>query len=50
MRIAHIREDFAKENETDEEEEISMCYHLRNVQTTHKLPKMSQFVALDTKG
>jgi hypothetical protein len=27
-----------------------MCYHLRNVQATHKLPKLSQFVALDIKG
>lgn len=27
-----------------------MCYHLRNVQASHKLPKLSQFVTLDTKG
>lgn len=27
-----------------------MCYHLRNVQTSHKLPKMSQFVTLDKQG
>lgn len=36
--------------ETDEDEEISMCYHLRNIQVSHKLPKLSQFVTLDTKG
>lgn len=49
MRLDHIRQDMDNTS-MEQEEEVSMCYHLRNVRATHKLPKTSQFVTLDSKG